>query len=420
MNKLLIYIGFLLWGSIAYSQQVSLEEALESAIKKNPTLENIQLDQQADLLTIHSAKTANLPKVSLSAMGLYAFDNLINGIPFMTKPIDNAYMMGVNVVQPIYLGGKIKISNDLAKLQSEVTTLKLTQSQDSIRLMTKNKFWNIVRLQEQITVLDKQLDYVKHLEKQLNDLLKAGLIARNDLLKVTVKRSNILLNQSKLDNGRKVALLDFSFYTGIPYREELHLLDDPQQQPLSEIRDSYNSQHPLIELLNKNIEAQHLLVKDKKTALKPQVFISLDAMQTGSFNNSLPGNFVPMVLGGVSIPLSSLWSKENNDVKHQQIEVKKAENNLKTLKDQLSVQYKSIQLGIEDAYKQIDFAEENKRATEENLKVIRDNYSSGFATLTEVMEAQTMVQQAQFEKVEAFIHLQNNFANYDYLLSTGH
>lgn len=403
--------------SFVFCQQITLEEALESALKKNPKLENIFLDQQSDLLTIQSAKTANLPKVSLSAMGFYAFDNLINGIPMISKPIDNAYMAGLNIIQPVYLGGKIKISNDLAKLQSEVTSLKLRQSQDSIQLITKNKFWNIVQLQEQSHVLEQQLDYVKHLEKQLNDLLKAGLIARNDLLKATVQRSNILLNQSKLSNGRKVALLDFSFYTGIPYSENLYLIDNPNEQSLRETMESYSNTHPLVALLTKNIDAQQLLVKDKKTALKPQVFVSFDAMQTGSFNNSLPGSFVPMILGGVSLPLSSLWSKENNDVKQQQIEVKKAENNLKNVKDQLSVQFQSIQLGIEDAYKQIDFAEENKRATEANLKVVRDNYSSGLAILTEVIEAQSMVQQAQFEKVEALINLQNNLASMDYLLA---
>lgn len=151
-------------------------------------------------------------------MGVYGFRDFIGAIPsFLDKGINNFYFGGVTAMEPIYAGGKINTANKLAQLQIEVRKIMAKQSADSVLLQTAQKYWSIVQLQEKYKTLLANEILLNSILKQQQDMLASGLIARNDLLKVKVKRSQLLLDKSRLENARKVAIFDFTIYIGIPY-----------------------------------------------------------------------------------------------------------------------------------------------------------------------------------------------------------
>jgi outer membrane protein TolC len=61
--------------------------------------------------------------------------------------------------------------------------------------------------------------------KQADDAYRAGLINRNDVMKVSIKQSEMRINRIKLENGIKLATMAFSQYIGIPYDSTLVLSD---------------------------------------------------------------------------------------------------------------------------------------------------------------------------------------------------
>ena len=60
---------------------------------------------------------------------------------------------------------------------------------------------------------------------QVEDGFKSGLVTKNDVLKVKLKKSEVLLNKSKLDNGKRLAAMAFCQYIGISYDSALVLND---------------------------------------------------------------------------------------------------------------------------------------------------------------------------------------------------
>ena len=105
---------------------------------------------------------------------------------------------------------------------------------------------------------------------------------KNDVLKVKLKLSEVLLNKSKLENGRKLATMAFCQFIGILYdsslvlKEELKISDLPQ----SYFVDKNEALKKRVEysLLEKSIEAEELQTKMKRGEYLPQAGIGVSGM----------------------------------------------------------------------------------------------------------------------------------------------
>ena len=75
----------------------------------------------------------------------------------------------------------VNLSNQLAQIQEEASLLSTEESTDSVVLVTETKYWQLVQLQEQQKVIASSKIYLNELLKQQQDLLDAGLIAKNQL-----------------------------------------------------------------------------------------------------------------------------------------------------------------------------------------------------------------------------------------------
>ncbi|HAI39570.1 MAG TPA: TolC family protein, partial [Maribacter sp.] len=183
---LTIFCSVAILGNV-FAQQISLEESKEAALKHSNAIKN-------GLLTIEKSEAfkremvANyFPNVQASALGLYAPNDLIGPIDgFLPNGIDNLYNASATATEVIYAGGKIRNSNALADIQLETSQIRAEQAVDSVLLVTENKFWQLVQIQEQQKVVETNEIYLDELLKQQQDLLEAGLIAKNQLLQVKV------------------------------------------------------------------------------------------------------------------------------------------------------------------------------------------------------------------------------------------
>jgi len=277
-------------------------------------------------------------------------------------------------------------------------------------LVTEQKYWGLVQLQEEQEVLESTKAYLDQLLKQQQDLLDAGLIARNDLLRVKVQRSQVLLQKSKLQNAHKIALLDFVLYTGIEYDTAMVAGDRFPEVTPPELKYSKpnlslnnNSNYQLVE---QSVTAAELQTKVSRAELLPSVSVGVSASQFGSFDGSFDSNFVPVAFGMVSIPISDWWGAGRQKIKQQEIREEIALNSLKDVEDQLKMVILKSWYDLIDAYKQINYSTENQELAEENLQITRDNFDSGLNNLSDLMDAQRMYQEAQTEMVKAFASYQ--------------
>jgi len=418
-----IILNLLCFASFAQQHIITLEQSKKSALAYSNAIKNGELKINSSQADVAAAKSDYLPSISATGAGIYGFKDFIGAYPpLLEKGINNFYLLGATGTEAIYAGGKIKTGNKLAQLQLQVSQILSRQSVDSVLLTTEQKYWNIVNMQEQNKTLAANEIFLNSVLKQQQDMLASGLIARNDLLKVTVQRSHLLLNKSKLSNGRRLAVLDFCLYTGLPYDSLLVMQDTLtkvlpsallEQRPDTLLTDNNN-----YKLLVKNVEGEKLQTRLTNGDYLPSLAVGVSASQTGVINAGIGSTFVPAAIGTLKIPISDkLWGRGKQKMIQRRISEQVAQNNLKDGQNQLKVGVMKNWYDVKDALTEIAYAKENLLQASENLKVNQDNYKAGLAAITDLLDAQASYQQAESDLANAYTGYQSKKAAYYY--STG-
>ena len=134
-------------------------------------------------------------------------------------------------------------------------------------------------MEEKQKTINKYEELLNRLYVQVQDAFNSGVVMKNDVLKVKLKLSEVLLNKSKLDNGRKLAAMAFCQHIGITYdsaitlRDELTVKDIPQNIYVENSEALKNrNEYGLLEL---SVEAEKLQTKIKLGEYLPQARIIL-------------------------------------------------------------------------------------------------------------------------------------------------
>lgn len=431
MKKINFYILLITLFSLSqlFAQRVlTLEESKQLALQNNAKSKNSKLEIEASRKIRKSAFTNYFPNVSAGGFkwsaekGLFDIDMQGGNLPVydgnpvnLQNPTQFAYFPSstisiwkkgtigyINAIQPIFTGGRIIYGNKLASLGEDVSELKDKMTEDEILLKTEEQYWLIVSLEEKSRTINKYEELLNRLLLQVEDAYKSGIVMKNDVLKVKLKLSEVQLNKSKLENGRKLAAMAFCQHIGISYdsslvfKDELEISDLPQ----SYFVDKNEALKKRVEysLLEKSVEAEELQTKIKRGEYLPQAAIGISEMYM-KFDESKKRTF-GMVFGTVSVPISGWWSG-SYELQERSIKEEIAENNLKNNSELLLLQIEKSWQDLNDAYKQYLLSKESKTQAEENFKVNEDSYKNGISTVSDLLEAQALLQQTQDQLTEA-------------------
>ena len=429
MEKLSIVC--LIWICVcpAFAQRaLTLDESKRLALENNAKVKNGVLEMEASRQTSKAAFTRYFPSISATGAMFEAQKNLMEiatqggNLPVYDGNLANlrtatqfAYMpaatMGLmksgtfgvlTAVQPIFAGGRIWNGNRLASLGEDVSEEKNRLAQNEVLLKTEEQYWMVVSLNEKTKTLQSYEDLLNSLLRQVEDAFKSGLVSRNDLLKVKVKRSEVLLNKSKVENGRKLAMMAFCQHVGIPYDSTLTLTDTlgVDGSPEAFIVDHVGALKNRSEyrLLQASVRAEELQSNMKLGEYLPQagvgvtgLYMKLDGTQDRT---------IGMVFGTVSIPISGWW-EASHTLQERSIKEQMAQNTMKDNSELLLLQMQKTWQDLTDAYKQVRLGEEAKLQADENLKVNRDCYSNGMSNLSDLLEAQALQQQMNDQLTDA-------------------
>jgi len=225
---------------------------------------------------------------------------------------------------------------------------------------------------------------------------------KNDVLKVKLKLSEVLLNKSKLNNGKRLATMAFCQYIGIPYDSTLSLKDELKINELPQSiyadKDESLKRRTEYSLLEKSVEAEELQTKMKLGEYLPQAGVGVSGMYM-KFDEG-KDRTLGMLFGTVSIPISGWWGG-SHELQERSIKEEIAQNNFKNNSELLILQIEKAWQDLTDAYKQYLLSEESKTQAEENRKVNDDSYKNGLINISDLLEAQALLQQTQDQLTDA-------------------
>ncbi len=327
---------------------------------------------------------------------------------------------GVTAMQPVFAGGQIINSNKLAKVGEDAARLQRGLSENEVRLNTEQYYWQLVQLKENLrtlNLLDRQLERVR---QDAQNAVDAGVRNRNDLLQVQLRQNEVKASRIQVENTIstvKDLLAQVMGHAGESIEVESRIVSDypmpesPQQ--IFQSAESSLSQTNEYQLLGKQIVASKLQYKLAVGKNLPSVAVGGGYLYNNVMDKS-QNRLVGMVT--VSVPISSWWGG-SYDMKRRKLQVESAENEKRDKSELLVVKMRKAWNDLTDAYRQVAIAQESIMQSEENLRLNTDYYQTGTATMSDLLDAQSLFQQSRDKYVESFTDYE--VKKREYLQATG-
>lgn len=384
--------------TVEAQQLLTLEECSRLALENNAKMKNARLDVKGSEESRKEAFTKYFPTVSATG-GAFTTDNgmaemvLMPGMEMTLAK--NGVMGGVTALQPVFAGGQIWNSNKLAALAVEVSRYQMKQSENDVALTVEQYYWQQVSLQEKRKTISIMESLIDNLYKDVETAVKAGVANRNELLQVQLKKNSIASDRLKIENNLRLSKMVLAQYIGLP--EDAFAIQTALQEPLPSPEtyriDPLTALPATVEyqLLDKSIEANRLQYKLKIGQYLPTVGVGAGYM----YHNILDTDHsFGMVFASVSIPITGWWGG-SHAIKKQKLRLKAAEYTRQNSNEQLLIRMQQLWNELEESYKQVNLSEESIRTAEENLRLSTDYYHAGTETLSDLLDAQSLLQQSR-------------------------
>lgn len=422
MRTIILSAALLLAAASAQAQRLmTAEQAVSDALQNNVRMKNADNDLEAARQAKKQAFTKYFPTVSATGIGYMADKGLLEmslGPGMEMSMLKNGLMGGVSAQLPVFTGGRILNANRLADVGVETSRLQRRMSEKEVVLTAETYFWQAVMLKEKLKTVEA---VERQLAKFANDAeaaVTAGVSDRNDLLQVNLKKNETRSNRITLENALTTAkrlLAQYTGHAGDSIDVSADMSGGLPPSPLQLYADPSAALPHTTEyaMMEQNVKANRLKYKMTVGQNLPTVAVGGGYMYDDLMDKS---HQFWVGFAMVSIPLSGWWGG-SHEMKKQRLAVRNAENTLKDNGQLLVIDMENKWNDMNDAYRKISIAMESIAQAEENLRLHNDYYRAGTATMSDLLEAQTLYQNSRSAYVEAYADYQ--IKKREYLQATG-
>ena len=423
------------------SCKLSLDSCKALALQNNLEIKNAALDVEAAQEVKKQAFTKYFPNVSAMAGGYYAakplleygIDDIENanarqwlhnlyyeygaaiGLPDRISLCENGVLTGAMVLQPVYMGGQIVNGNRLATVGVEAAELQGQLTEDRILQQVEEYYWLIISLQEKLKTLQQAQMFLDTLQRDVNAAAEAGLVSKNDPLKVKLKWNEVYYNLEKLQNG--ILLATDALRQMIGQDKGVLMLTDTIGD-ISEWQARWTDLGRAVlgrkeaQLLDLQVDAEKL----KKKMTLGETLPHLTVGGTASYGNLVFDHYTANALAfaTLQVPLTGWW-EASHKLKQHDILIQKAENERADLLQKMYLEVMQAWNNVGEAYNQYQLMGLTVQDAEANLLDAKANYDAGMIPVSELLEAQTLLLQSQNQRTDALIDLKIKAERYNTL-----
>ena len=412
----------------AQDRTITIDEAIKLGLANSKTLKLSQSKIDIAVSQYNQTKDKALPTGSAS----FAFNRAqipantldLGGTALHLPESANAYLGTASIQETIFGGHRYRYAQLSTDLLTQVARLDAEKDKDQIAYDVITAYYNLYKVLQSEKIVAQNLTAIDQQLRQAQRFFEQGLVTKNDVLRFQLQHANIELNGIDLESNRRIINYNLNILLGLPESTELHTAEmadaNRDIKPLANYIDTaFSSRQELrqLDLQNKVAETN---IKSIKAEQLPNVGVGASFYYIDVSANPIPqtGQFItPITLGAtVSWNFSSLWTNKNKvaQAKLEQDETLIRKNiTVDNLKTEVNRSYQNYVTALN----KIKLLETSIAQASENNKILESKYQSNVATVTDRVDAQTLLYQAQINlelaKADA------GLAYYTLLKSTG-
>ncbi|WP_241077772.1 TolC family protein [Flavimarina sp. Hel_I_48] len=400
----------------SYAQDIktlTLDDAVHLALEKSDDarISEIRvLTAQNELQTI---KNGQYPEVSVSGQYQYLTNanvefNLLprsttlegeDAQPATTPQINQLLLGQASISMPLFSGFKLKNAVEAGENQLKAATFSAAGDRETIALQTIRQYIALYKAQRTVELLNENLKSAQQRVTDFSAMEENGLLARNDLLKAELQKSNVALTveQAKKNvtilNYRLVTFLKLPPETIISLNEDnFTILPTFSEIPMQSTR-------PDLEALDFQKQAAEQNIDVARGDYYPSValtggYIALDLRNALTVTNAMN------VGVAVSYDLSSIF-KNKSKVRTAKSKAEELQYTYDKAADQVNIQIKDAEEEYTLAQKNLVVYSQSEEQAIENYRIVKDKYDNGLQDTNDLLEADVQRLQSKINLANA-------------------
>jgi len=404
--KFLFCVGLGLFAPGLYAQTVptaplTLAECRTLALSQNQRLTSAGHKQQAADAAYRAAQTDRLPKLDFSSTGYFVRG--LRGTPLEAQGITG----GLALNQPIYAGGRVRAQIALSGLSAQVSAEDVRNTRQQLVVETDQTYWQAVALRDQVALAEGNRAQLQVLVRDLDNKFQAGMGYKADLLRAQVQLRDAEVRLLRTRDDQRVSQLVLRQLIGRPAGDSLRLAESiegefPTVSPADYAQRAL-AQRPDLRQLALATRADSLQIEIARSARRPQLNGSLNALylqQKPSF--LFPENSYTPAYAVVSLNLPLVHWKEKQLLESQRRSLAQASRaDLAEARQQVEVEISRDLLRLNQAARRVELQRLTVAQAQENQRLNENRFRAGLLSLVDLLEAQTVTQQAAAALVDA-------------------
>lgn len=324
--------------------------------------------------------------------------------------IQHVFSIGVNLVQPVFMGGKIRELNRIAESAVHVANAQVESARLEVLANVEQAYWQVVSVSNKLKLAEAYVGLLGKMESDVQQLLKEGLATKSDLLMVKVRKNEADVSFTKAENGLALSKMLLCKYIGMPLDSDIRVADQEMNSQAGEIKGLSDMQEtfaarPEIRSLEQMNRMAHSAVNIQKSRFLPTVGLTAGWLGAtpnpyNGFSKSMGGAFNVGV--AVNIPIFH-FGERMYTLRAAQFEEKAAALKLEDAKEQISLQVRQLQFHVRESAKRMLTTGKNLELADENLHSAQEGFKEGVMKSSDVLSAQTAWLSANAENIDARI-----------------
>ena len=405
MLRFLIYFIVVAFPLSGYA--LTVDDAVNMALETNNVIKNKESLVEAREYESKNAILVYFPSIGAS----YNYGQYWDDYTTAKKPDENydSSSAVISATFNIFNGLHDKNVVDVAKLGQEMASTDLAASKYDIILKARNDFISVLKAQSNLKVAEENLQLLRMQKRDAQLSADNGLIARNDLLQVDTYLASAELQRINAQSALVIARQTLENTINKPIGSDEILVEPVMSNVIIESEEVLKDKMFQNNSQIKYLEQSYTVAKKSENMVKSSLYPTIDLKAS----YSAYGDDVWAWSGSkgakdssTTVGVTASWNLLNAFSGYYQSRGKKKETMALgyTIADTKQAMTLQLNAAIEThltALATLEQSEISVESAEENFRVIKNQYDQSAATMTDLLNASVLLNEAKVAKSNA-------------------
>jgi outer membrane protein TolC len=394
---------------------LTLDRAVELALRNNETLLSTQLDEDHARARVREAYSEVLPKLDFSSSLTrnWALPEFNFGGQTFKVGTDNVINFGLDLSQTLYRGGQVGAGLKIARYFQQISETNTDQMRENVVLEVYNGYYDVLLAEATLEVSTAAYDRAVAQYEGVQRFYEAGTVSDYDVLRASVEVTNAQPLVTQARNGLAIAKADLKRLIGLPRQARVRCtgsLDIDASSLPGDIETAvdqalaHRSDLKAAELQSAMNDASVRLARGEN---RPDISLSAGYLMQAQVNdpgfksigfNDFSRSWNTLI--NVSIPVFD-GRQNSGRIMQAQADYELSRYVERQLGKQIEVDVTEAVLNVVEASERVRAGEEAIELASRGLSIAQVQYEGGVSTQLELIDAQFVLKQAETDHVTA-------------------